>query len=148
VVGAAGPATLPRSSEHRVRFDGWVDDAGLHLAAADVVVASAGSNLVAEVAMAARPLIAVAERRPFEEQLRRVEGLSRLGVAVGLPKWPSGDTWAPLVSRARSLGGDRLKALAGGTTPADCARWIVATAGAALLPDTRDTRDTPEGSVR
>lgn len=76
-----------------------------HLSQADVVVAHAGQNVVAEVAAARRPAVIVAEPRPHDEQLATARALNRLGLAVGLDSWPDAECWPDLLSAAQRIGG-------------------------------------------
>jgi hypothetical protein len=76
------------------------------LGEADVVVTHAGENAVAEVAAARRPAVVVAQSRPFDEQVATASAVDRLGVAIGLPCWPSTEQWPSLLARAAALGGD------------------------------------------
>ena len=119
----------PRGAADRV--DGWVDDLTDHLAAADVVMGSAGSNVVADVATAGRPLICVPEERPFDEQVQRAEQLAALGAAVTIARWPQRGEWRPMVMSALDLGPSRLAELAAGATPEPTARWITELAATA-----------------
>lgn len=105
---AVGPPPAGGSS---VRHLGWVPDIGPVLAAADVVVGSAGAGLVAEVARARRPLVCVAENRPFDEQRVRAEALERLGAGVVVADWDDEHAWRQAIVRAHSRGADRLAAL-------------------------------------
>jgi hypothetical protein len=54
-----------------------------HLMRADVVVSTAGSNLIAEVAAARRPLICLPQPRPFDEQLCHAHTLNAVALAEG-----------------------------------------------------------------
>ena len=87
---------------------GWVPSVTDYLAAADIVIASAGDNTVHEVARVGGRLIVMPEWRYFGEQTRKAEALVRLGAAVQAPAWP-GDLqgWRDLLARARALDGDR-----------------------------------------
>ena len=80
--------------------DLWAD-----LMAADVVVTHAGQNAVAEVAAARRPAVVVAQERPFDEQVATARAVDRLGLAVGLTRWPDASAWPGLLDRAVGLGG-------------------------------------------
>lgn len=59
----------------------WVDDLATVLAGAEVVVAHAGQNAVADLAAADRPALLLPQRRPFAEQDRLAEALASRGVA-------------------------------------------------------------------
>lgn len=82
---------------------GWTEQPQLWLAAADVVVTAAGHNSIMEVGRQRRPLIAVAEARPFDEQLRKVAVLNREHLAVGVAQWPDPAEWPELIERASRL---------------------------------------------
>ena len=117
-------AGAPELRDGAVRCDGWVPDVRAYLAATDVVVGTAGSNLVAEVAAAGRPFICVPQDRPFDEQRQRSHRLQELHLAIVRESWPGAGQWAPVVAEALSLGGDKLAQLAVGATPALAADWI------------------------
>lgn len=78
-------ATEPANIEHR----GWVDDAAAYVAAADLVVATAGNTTCQQILAAARPWLAVPEWRYFDEQHRKAEALASAGVACVRPHLPS-----------------------------------------------------------
>jgi UDP:flavonoid glycosyltransferase YjiC (YdhE family) len=67
-----------------------------------VVVGTAGSNIVAEVAGARRPFVCLPQDRPFREQERQAEALRRLGVAVVPPSPPRGPDWPGLLADAEA----------------------------------------------
>ena len=78
-------ATEPGNIEHR----GWVNDAASHVAAADLVVSSAGNTTCQQILAASRPWLVVPEWRYFDEQHRKAEALSAAGVACLRPHLPS-----------------------------------------------------------
>jgi len=78
-------ATEPANLEHR----GWVDNAPDHVAAADLVVSSAGNTTCGELLAAARPWLVVPEWRYFDEQRRKAEALAAAGLATHRPHLPS-----------------------------------------------------------
>ncbi|MCG7421730.1 glycosyltransferase [Micrococcus sp. ACRRV] len=92
----AGGADLPENLE----LQGWVEDVPAVLAAADVVVVSAGHNAAVDAARSGRPVVLAPEERPFAEQRRFAEAVER---AAGVPwrAWedPEAD-WAGAVARA------------------------------------------------
>ncbi|MEG9503133.1 MAG: glycosyl transferase, partial [Methylorubrum extorquens] len=104
---------------------GWVPSVTDYLAAADIVVASAGDNTVHEVARVAGRLIVMPEWRYFGEQTRKAEALVRLGAAVQAPYWP-GDFhgWCDLLDRARSLDGTILRSLYAPDAATRAAGWL------------------------
>ena len=67
----------------------WVDDVIGHIAAADVVVASAGDNTVHEIARVGRPFLCIPEWRYYDEQRAKGVELARLGAAHVLSGWPA-----------------------------------------------------------
>lgn len=75
------------------------------LTRAEVVVAHAGQNAVAEVAASRRPAVVVAETRPFGEQEETAQVINTSGIAVGLSGWPSDVDWPRLLTLARDRGG-------------------------------------------
>ena len=83
---------------------GWVAGVTDHLAAADVVIASAGDNTVHEIARVGRPYVCAPEWRYFGEQTRKAERLAELGAAVALERWP-GDLapWRSILDAAKAL---------------------------------------------
>jgi predicted glycosyltransferase len=91
---------------------GWVPNVTDYLAAADIVVASAGDNTVHEIARLGQKLIVMPEWRYFGEQTRKAEALVRLGAAVSAPAWP-GDLagWQALLAEARALDGGIVRTL-------------------------------------
>jgi UDP-N-acetylglucosamine:LPS N-acetylglucosamine transferase len=68
---------------------------------AGVVVASASGNAVAEVAAARRPLICLAQERPFGEQRVQAAALSSANLATAVDGWPAADRWPELLARAQ-----------------------------------------------
>ncbi|MGU3282413.1 glycosyltransferase [Methylobacterium mesophilicum] len=104
---------------------GWVPSVTDYLAAADIVIASAGDNTVHEVARVGGRLIVMPEWRYFAEQTRKAEALVRLGAAVQAPAWP-GDLqgWRDLLARARALDGSDLRGLYAPDAAARAAGWL------------------------
>ncbi|WP_438345978.1 glycosyltransferase [Methylorubrum populi] len=104
---------------------GWVPSVTDYLAAADIIVASAGDNTVHEVARVGGRLIVMPEWRYFGEQARKAEALVRLGAAVQAPQWP-GDLqgWRDLLARARGLDGGILRGLYAPDAAARAADWL------------------------
>ncbi|WP_043352920.1 glycosyltransferase [Methylobacterium sp. B1] len=104
---------------------GWVSSVTDYLAAADIVIASAGDNTVHEVARVGGRLIVMPEWRYFAEQTRKAEALVRLGAAVQAPAWP-GDLrgWRDLLARARALDGAPLRSLYAPDAAARAAGWL------------------------
>ena len=104
---------------------GWVPSVTDYLAAADIVVASAGDNTIHEVARVGGRLIVMPEWRYFGEQTRKAEALVRLGAAVQAPVWP-GDLqgWRDLLARARALDTAPLRSLYAPDAAARAAGWL------------------------
>jgi hypothetical protein len=86
----------------------WAADPWDVLRSADVVVAHAGQNAIAEIAAARVPAVLVAQHRPFGEQHAMAGALRRDGrwPAVALDAFP-GSGWPALLDLARSLDGQR-----------------------------------------
>jgi predicted glycosyltransferase len=104
---------------------GWVPSVTAYLAAADIVIASAGDNTVHEVARVGGRLIVMPEWRYFAEQTRKAEALVRLGAAVQAPVWPGDlDGWRTLLARARALDTARLADLYAPDAAARAAGWL------------------------
>ena len=136
VAARAAPETLwltlgPTHREgHETDFSnlrelGWVPSVTDYLAAADIVLASAGDNTVHEVARVGGRLIVMPEWRYFGEQTRKAEALVRLGAAVQAPVWP-GDLqgWRDLLARARTLDPAPLGSLYAPDAAARAAGWL------------------------
>ncbi|MGU3663522.1 glycosyltransferase [Methylobacterium sp. A49B] len=104
---------------------GWVPSVTNYLAAADIVIASAGDNTVHEVARVGGRLIVMPEWRYFAEQTRKAEALVRLSAAVQAPIWP-GDLqgWRDLLARARALDVTALRGLYAPDAAARAAGWL------------------------
>ena len=104
---------------------GWVPSVTDYLAAADIVIASAGDNTVHEVARVGGRLIVMPEWRYFAEQTRKAEALVWLGAAVQAPAWP-GDLqgWRDLLARARVLDGSVLHDLYAPDAAFRAADWL------------------------
>ncbi|MSW53316.1 MAG: glycosyl transferase, partial [Actinobacteria bacterium] len=101
VAGALRVPDAPGVRDHGPRAD---VRALLH--EADVVVGTAGGNVVAEVAAARRPLVLLPQDRPFAEQHRQAELLGAAGLATALPAWPAADAWPALLREAAERGTD------------------------------------------
>ncbi|MFC3221014.1 glycosyltransferase [Tianweitania populi] len=91
---------------------GWVENVTDYLAAADIVIASAGDNTIHEVARIGQKLVIMPEWRYFGEQVRKAESLVQLGAAISAPRWP-GDfsSWNDLLSLARSIDTDAIRSI-------------------------------------
>ncbi len=107
VVGKEVPRDFATPSN--LRFLGWIADPTCYLKAAKLVVSAAGHNSVMEIGSLGRPFIAIAEPRPFEEQIRKVQILDREGLAVGVQDWPASGEWSDLIRRTLLLDTTRWK---------------------------------------
>jgi len=118
----------PDGDPRRVRHHGWVDDLGVRLASADVVVGPPGDGLVADVARAGARFVAVCEPRPFDEHRHKAQALASVGAAVALDGWPAPAEWPTVLRRAGALEPRSLQSL--GVDGADrIGRHLVAVAG-------------------
>lgn len=91
---------------------GWVDRPMHYLAAADLVIASAGDNTVHEIARARRPLLCIPEWRYFDEQRVKAAQLARLGAAHVLDAWPASSAqWQEALVATERLGCEALAPL-------------------------------------
>lgn len=83
---------------------GWTGEARTYIAAADVIIASAGDNTVHEIAEAGRPFLCIPAWRYFNEQTRKAEALQRVNAAATLPGWPaSTEAWVNALDRAYAV---------------------------------------------
>lgn len=78
--------------------------AALHRA--DVVVAPASNNCVAEVAAARRPFVALPQDRPFGEQRAHAAQLRASGLAEVVDGWPAAEQWPDVLQAAVARGGE------------------------------------------
>ncbi|MDX1450324.1 MAG: glycosyltransferase [Acidimicrobiia bacterium] len=124
VVGERRPAVDDAAGGRRVRRVGWVPDVMPYLSAADVVATHGGTNLVAQTASVGRPLIAVAEDRPFDEQRCRVDALRRHRLAVGLTRWPRPEEWPERLAQALEIGGSPLHSLVDPNALTRTTEWL------------------------
>jgi hypothetical protein len=109
---------------------GWTDDPWPALEAADVVVAGAGLSVVAEVASAARPLIAFPRPdRPGDEVV--VRRLATARAALPLGRWPDPDAWPGLLEAAAGSDPDVLARMEDGRGPARAGEWLLGLARSA-----------------
>ncbi|GAB2615110.1 hypothetical protein Aab01nite_27350 [Paractinoplanes abujensis] len=81
----------------------WIEDPWDALQSAEVVVAAAGQNSVADIAAAGARAVVVPQPRPFDEQVATGRILTGRGLAVVRPAWPGPDEWPALLDQARSL---------------------------------------------
>lgn len=115
-------ATEPANLEHR----GWVDNAADYIAAADLVIASAGNTTCHQILAAGRPWLVVPEWRYFDEQQRKAEALANAGVAVVWAYLPaSAHAWTAALAEARSRhDAQRQRALIDPAAAAKVSRWL------------------------
>lgn len=92
----ADPAVV---TEHGVLPDAWE-----LLSRVDVVVGPSGGGLVADVAAAGVPMLALPQPRPFEEQTTLAAMLRRTGCAEVAAAWPAPGEWAGLLDRLGARG--------------------------------------------
>lgn len=81
----------------------WANDPWPAICAADVIVAHAGQNSIADIAAAGKPAIIIGQPRPFDEQLATARALSRAGLAIVLEDWPDLGAWPSLFEAAGAL---------------------------------------------
>lgn len=81
----------------------WSADPWKELSTADVVVAWAGQNSVADLAAAGARAIVIPQDRPFDEQRDTAHALEHAGLAVTAAAWPAASEWPALIARAARL---------------------------------------------
>ncbi|MCC9600452.1 glycosyl transferase family 28 protein [Stieleria sp. JC731] len=101
VIGREAPlgSTLPKN----LSYIGWTDRPMAYVRGAVLTVSAAGHNSVMELGRERAKFIAIAEDRPFLEQLRKVRILNREELAVGLEDWPDVSQWPTLLRQAEDL---------------------------------------------
>lgn len=91
---------------------GWVPDVTNYLAAADVVVASAGDNTVHEIARVGRPYLCIPEWRYYNEQTCKGAALAAIDAAHVRPTWPGSlAQWRSAIAAAEAVDLSRQRAL-------------------------------------
>lgn len=110
---------------------GWVQHPEREIADAAVIVGGAGDGLVSSVLAADRPFICLPEDRPFDEQHATAQGLSAVGAALILPRWPEPERWSGLIASALALPSEARRRLHDLEGARAAARWICAMAGLA-----------------
>ena len=115
-------ATLPSNLE----LKGWVTDAARCIAAADLIISSAGNTVCHQILAASKPWIVVPEWRYFDEQKRKAEALGVAGAAVSLPGLPaSAQRWQDAVAQAFAQHDPvRQRSLVSADSASATARWI------------------------
>ncbi|MFI5934203.1 glycosyltransferase [Actinoplanes sp. NPDC051494] len=81
----------------------WLEDPWQALQRAEVVVAAAGQNSIADLAAAGARAVVVPQPRPFGEQVATGRVLAARGLAAVEPAWPADAAWPGVLERARSL---------------------------------------------
>jgi hypothetical protein len=81
----------------------WIEDPWEALQRAEVVVAAAGQNSIADIAAAGARAVVVPQPRPFGEQVATGRVLADRGLAVVEPAWPGAGAWPAVLDRARRL---------------------------------------------
>ncbi|MFD2236900.1 glycosyltransferase [Aureimonas populi] len=106
---------------------GWVSGVTDYLAAADIVIASAGDNTIHEIARVGARLVVMPEWRYFGEQQRKAQALAALGAAVHAPVWPGDlEGWRALLAAARALDDGAIRTLHAPDAAPRAARWLEA----------------------
>jgi UDP-N-acetylglucosamine:LPS N-acetylglucosamine transferase len=104
---------------------GWVENITDYIAAADVVVASAGDNTVHEIARVGANFVVMPEWRYFSEQHRKAQELVAIGAAVSAPAWPGDyDGWRALIEGAHQLDQATLRSLHDPKAAMNAANWL------------------------
>ncbi|MDT0683766.1 glycosyltransferase [Roseicyclus sp. F158] len=91
-------ASEPPNLEHM----GWVETAPDWIAAADLVISSAGNTTCHQVLRSGVPWIVIPEWRYFDEQREKGAALARAGAAHVLTDWPSSaQSWTAALTSSR-----------------------------------------------
>lgn len=110
-----------------LRQCGWVENVLDYLAAADVIVASAGDNTCHEIARVGRPFLCIPEWRYYDEQVAKGRELAKLGAAHVLSRWPaSNQQWQNAIAATLELGTDQLLPLFDPSAAKDIAEHVIA----------------------
>ncbi|PTL60006.1 glycosyltransferase [Paraconexibacter algicola] len=128
VLGPAG-GVLPEGVEHRP----WEDDPGPVLRRADVIVVAAGHNAVMDAAATGRPLVVVADDRPYGEQRDKARRLHATGAALHVPD-PAVADWSGVLRDAVARGPGRAPELLDPEGAVPFARAVVAHRPARRVP--------------
>lgn len=86
-----------------LRILGFQRDTWPYLQAADLVVGSGGSNVIFEVAAAAKPFCCIPEDRPFNEQLYKARSLEKLDMLHLEPQLPKPYAWEKVLAQTSTL---------------------------------------------
>ncbi|ANS79825.1 hypothetical protein SGUI_2429 [Serinicoccus hydrothermalis] len=113
--GGAGPGEHDVEAARASTGRRWLVRGGDHppspdllaeMRAAEVVVCHAGQGAVADVALAGRPAVVLAQPRPHGEQEATARALERRGLAATASGWPAAEAWPGLLDRALATGGE------------------------------------------
>ena len=127
---------------------GWVDNVLDYLAAADLVVASAGDNTVHEIARVGRPFLCIPEWRYYDEQVVKAAQLQRLGAAHTLPSWPASNAaWQHAVDTTLKLGSTTLAPLFKEDAAQGIADYLIDLDATLWTPDAARGSAERDGSV-
>lgn len=74
-----------------------------YLLSADVVIAAAGQNSVADIAVAGARAILLPQERPFGEQSATASLIDAVGLAIVAPTFPSPEQWPHLLAQAAAM---------------------------------------------
>ena len=108
---------------------GWCENVTEYLAAADLVISSAGDNSVHEIARVGRPFLCIPEWRYFGEQKAKAAALARTGAAVHLAEWPSSPgEWEAALAQTRALDVAKLICLQNDDAARNAAEYLCALA--------------------
>lgn len=108
-----------------LRAMGWVEDIDTWLAAADIVIGSAGNTTVHQIAALGRPWLVIPEWRYFDEQRCKALALARAGAAAMRETWPaSPGAWRRALADAEACDPQAQRALVAPDAAADAARWL------------------------
>jgi len=104
---------------------GWVEEIETYLAAADVVIGSAGNTTVHQIAARGRPWLVIPEWRYFDEQRCKALALARIDAAAMRETWPaSPGAWRQAMADAEACDLEAQRALVAPDAAADAARWL------------------------
>ena len=108
IAAAAASSELPWSmlgapAQPDLAAQPWVADPWPAITSAEVVVAWAGQNSIADLAAAGARAVIVPQPRPFEEQVHTARALADAGLVVMEPSWPSPERWPDVLTRAAAL---------------------------------------------
>lgn len=100
---AAAVAATPDLRWRILAGDDWTEDPWPALVGARIVVAWAGQNSVADLAVAGARAVVLPQPRPFREQVVTGEALEGAGLAVVRSSWPTPEAWPSLLREASAL---------------------------------------------